>query len=117
MSNAGLAATGTSGDARLVVIAEHPGRRRTRGQRLLIGVDCGADGRRGPWQLDELEIERHVRRGSLRTVVGNETVDRQVDLAKHQSIAVLREHPPHARDEIVDLRPVGAEGGDERAVG
>ena len=94
-------------DARLVVVAEHPVGPAAARQRLLVFLDQHGDLARVPGGLDELEVERQVRARQIGAVIGDEPLDRQVDLADQHPVVVFLEHAPHAGDDVVHLGLVG----------
>ena len=90
------------------MVAEHPVRpaRPAGSARLVIGDDL-RDRSRIPQRREQREIERQMGAGEVVAVVGDETVQRQIDLADQHAIVELVDHPPHLGDDLVHFRLVG----------
>ena len=102
-----------------------PGRTHTGGNALLIVVPqnpvggaafrhCGLVLRNNPSDLPriprrkyQLKIERQVRALHIAAVVGDQTLNRQVDLAYQNAVRVGIDDSTHFRYDVVDLWPVG----------
>jgi len=104
--NPRLGLSDASGDARPVVIAEHPVRPAAGRQQALVIRDGLGDGARIPRGLEKLEIERKLRAFQLGSVIGDEAFERQVDLADQHALVEFVEHRPHLGDDLVHLGPV-----------
>ena len=94
-----LAGAQARGEARLVVVAEDPVGPGAGGKQGFVLADEVGDAVGLPGREDELEVEGHVRaaklrdrggivgrRGGVGAVVGDELVEREVDLADQEAV-------------------------------
>ena len=102
-----LALTDARRDARLIMIAEHPVRPTALRQRPLVFIDQLGDRIGGPSRLYQREVERKVRAGKILTIVGDEALDRQVNLADQNALVIFIEHAAHLGDHLMYFRLVG----------
>src|ERR1041384_693661 len=76
------------GDARLVMIAEHPVGRGIRRKKRFVSLDGRGDLFGLPWQSNQLKIERQVRASSARAVVGHQSFHWQINLPYQHAIVI-----------------------------
>ena len=113
----GLRVARPGGDARLVVVAQHPVRPAARGQGGLIAVDQRRRGRaRMPGRRQQSEVKRQVHAAEVAAVVGHQPLDGQVELADQQALGKLVDHAAQPAMIVVDLRPIGAVERQQRRV-
>jgi hypothetical protein len=59
-----------------------------------------------PGRLDQLEIERQVGAGQLLAVIGDEALERQIDLADQHPVGIGVDDLPHLGNDAMHLGPV-----------
>lgn len=100
MATRACAAPSSTGDAPLIVVAQNPSRPCVRRQCRLEIADQAENCCRLPPDPHETEVERQLHAPEVGPVVGDETLERQIELADQQPIAaVLVEHLPHPCDD------------------
>ena len=77
------------------------------GQGLLVILHEVGDRIRPPRGLDQLEVEGQVGAREVRAVIGDQTLDREIDLADQHAFAISAQHRAHPGDDVEHLRPVG----------
>ena len=97
-------------NSRSVVVAEHPVRPCPGRQRGLVGFDERRDGLRLPVRRDQVEVERQVKAGQIRPVIGHQTVDWEVSLPNHHPIRVSVSNSSHRFDRGVHPRLIDRSG-------
>src|SRR6185437_10400099 len=94
-------------NSRVVVVAEYPIWPSACRQRALVLLDEGCDGACIPCSQQQMKIEGQVHTVEPRAVVGDQAIDREVDLPDQDPIGKLIDDAAHLSDQLLYLGPVG----------
>ena len=104
--DSGLSAPDPAGNSGSIVVAKHPVRPRPDRQRGFVGVNELRHGLWLPVGRDQVEVERQVEAGQIRSVIGHQLVDREVGLPDHHPTRIGVSDPTHRSDRRVHARLV-----------
>ena len=102
--DSGLGASDPARNSGSVVVPKHPVRPRPDRQCGFVGFDERRDGLWLPVGRDQVEVERQVEAGQIRSVIGHQLVDREVGLPDHDPIRIGVSDPSHRPDRRVHAR-------------
>src|SRR4051794_9825502 len=94
-------------DARLIMIAQHPIRPTALWNRGLILIDESRELARIPGCMDQLEVEWQMGTCEILAIVGNETLQRQIDLTDKDPPRIFLQHHAHLAHHLMHLWLIG----------